>query len=171
MTWLLCPKLKEYLMKKNKLTGTHVDVVGTKPNNASSLQIDPAYKQFLQEIKTKIRTAQLKAAMAVNQLLLQFYWEIGTLIIEKQKTAQWGDKLLDILANDLKNSFPDPDGFSKPNLKNMRLFAEAYPKFEIGQTVSSQLPWSHNIALLRTVKNKLERLWYAKQALENGWSY
>lgn len=98
----------------------------------------------------------MKAAITVNQLLLKFYWEIGSLIISRQKTAKWGDKLLDVLADDLKHSFPDTEGFSKPNLKNMRSFAEEYPDFEIGQTVSSQLPWSHNIALLRLAKNKVE---------------
>ncbi|HSW69441.1 MAG TPA: PDDEXK nuclease domain-containing protein [Gammaproteobacteria bacterium] len=137
----------------------------------ASLRIDASYKELLHEVKTKIRSAQLQAAFAVNQVLLKFYWEIGSLIIEKQQKAKWGDKLLDTLAEDLKNSFPDTDGFSKPNLKNMRLFAENYPEFEIGQTVSSQLPWSHNIALLRAAKTNEERTWYAKETIENGWSY
>jgi predicted nuclease of restriction endonuclease-like (RecB) superfamily len=147
------------------------DKSNTSIKKSISFHVDPSYKNFLQEIKTKIRTSQLQAAVAVNQILLKFYWEIGTLIIKKQETAQWGDKLLDALAGDLKHSFPDTDGFSKPNLKNMRLFAENYPQFEIGQTVSSQLPWSHNVALLRAVKVQKQRDWYAKQAMENGWSY
>lgn len=138
---------------------------------AVSLRIDPSYKDLLHEVKTKIHGAQLQATIAVNQVLLKFYWEIGSLIIKKQEEAKWGDKLLDTLAEDLKFSFPDTDGFSKANLKNMRLFAKNYPKFEIGQTVSSQLPWSHNIALLRATKTEQERVWYAKETIENGWSY
>jgi len=153
---------------KNKKVVSKPRPLVTKP---ASLRIDPSYKHFLHEIKIKIRTAQLQAAMAVNQVLLQFYWEIGSLIIKKQETARWGDKLLDALADDLKHSFPDMDGFSKPNLKNMRLFAETYPQFEMGQAVPSQLPWTHQVTLLRAVKSDEQRAWYATQAIENGWSY
>ncbi|MCE3237724.1 MAG: hypothetical protein K0R24_705 [Gammaproteobacteria bacterium] len=150
------------IMKKNK-TNTLARV--------TSFRIDPRYKSFLLKIKSKIRTTQLQASIVVNKILLEFYWEVGTLILKKQKVSKWGDNLLGVLAEDLQHSFPDTEGFSVANLKNMKLFAQSYPKFKIGQTVSSQLPWSHNIALLRIVKQKEERDWYAKQTLQNGWSY
>ena len=136
-----------------------------------SLQISKDYKQFLQEIKQRIKSARLRAALAVNQEVIKFYWEIGRLIIEKQKNSQWGDKLIDALAIDLKKSFPDSQGFSRSNLHSMRKFSEAYPTFEIVQALPGQLPWTHNLVLLEQVKEPEQRLWYARQALEEGWSY
>ncbi|OGT50730.1 MAG: hypothetical protein A3F17_00880 [Gammaproteobacteria bacterium RIFCSPHIGHO2_12_FULL_41_15] len=136
-----------------------------------SLYLSKDYKDFLQEIKGRIKAARLKAALAVNQEVIKFYWGIGRLIIEKQKSSNWGDKLIDALALDLKKSFPDTQGFSRSNLHSMRKFAESYPNIQIVQALPGQLPWTHNLVLLERIKNSEARLWYAKEALENGWSY
>lgn len=136
-----------------------------------SLYVTKDYKDFLQEIKGRIKSARLRAALAVNFEVIKFYWEIGQLIIEKQKVSNWGDKLIDALAIDLKKSFPDTQGFSRSNLHSMRKFAECYPTLPIVQALPGQLPWTHNLVLLERVKDTDVRLWYAKEALENGWSY
>jgi predicted nuclease of restriction endonuclease-like (RecB) superfamily len=136
-----------------------------------SLYLTKDYKDFLQEIKGRIKSARLRAALAINLEVIKFYWEIGQLIIEKQKTSNWGDKLIDALAIDLKKSFPDTQGFSRSNLHSMRKFAESYPTLPIVQALPGQLPWTHNLVLLERVKDPDVRLWYAKEALENGWSY
>lgn len=136
-----------------------------------SLRVSKDYKNFLLEIKKRIKNARLRAALAVNQELIKFYWEIGQLIIEKQKASSWGDKLIEALAKDLKESFPDMQGFSRSNLHSMRKFAETYPSFKIVQALPGQLPWTHNLVLLERIKNNEQRLWYAQQALEQGWSY
>jgi predicted nuclease of restriction endonuclease-like (RecB) superfamily len=52
----------------------------------------------------------------------------------------------------------------------MAKFADIYKDFEIWQTVSAKLSWSHNVALIDKIKDDNERLWYAKQTVENGWS-
>lgn len=139
--------------------------------NKISLYLTKDYKDFLQEIKSRIKSARLRAALAVNMEVIKFYWEIGQLIIEKQKTSNWGDKLIDALAVDLKKSFPDTQGFSRSNLHSMRKFAENYPTLQIVQALTGQLPWTHNLVLMERVKDPDARLWYAKEALENGWSY
>ena len=72
-----------------------------------SLRINKDYKDFLQEIKRRIKSSRLRAALAVNQEVIKFYWEIGQLVIEKQNASSWGDKLIEALASDLKKSFPD----------------------------------------------------------------
>lgn len=59
-----------------------------------SLQINKDYKDFLQEIKRRIKSSRLRAALAVNQEVIKFYWEIGQLIIEKQNASSWGEKSL-----------------------------------------------------------------------------
>jgi predicted nuclease of restriction endonuclease-like (RecB) superfamily len=135
------------------------------------LHSDNEYLALLKDIKQRLKEAQLKAAVAINRELLVLYWEIGHKIINQQQKANWGDKLLDTLARDLKSSFPEVKGFSKTNLKYMRMFAETYPQHIIGQTLSDQLPWSHHVALLQQTKSGDERLWYMQKAVKEGWSF
>lgn len=135
------------------------------------LQINADYKTFLQDVKNKIKTARLQAALSVNQELIQFYWELGKMIIHKQKHSDWGEKLIEALAADLKRSFPDTQGFSRSNLHSMKKFAEAYDSPEVVQALPGQLPWTHNLVLLERLNDPKERLWYARQTVENGWSY
>lgn len=74
------------------------------------------------------------------------------------------------LAAEIAHEFPGLKGFSQRNLHYMKKFAAEITDFEILQTVSAKLTWSHNIALLERVKDENKRLWYAHKALENGWS-
>lgn len=75
------------------------------------IQPDKTYNDWFEYLKTKIRSAQLKAAVAVNYQLLQLYWELGKEIVEKQREAQWGDAVLEQLSLDLRLSFPEISGF------------------------------------------------------------
>lgn len=136
----------------------------------TTLFSDNAYRDLLQEVKDKIRTAQIRAMITVNQQLLILYWEIGKAILERQSAANWGDKVLDQLAQDLKIDFPNLKGFSITNLKYMRQFAKAYSVFPIGQAPLDQISWYHNITLLQKCPDAQKRFWYAAAALENGWS-
>lgn len=135
------------------------------------LESDRDYLKLLQDIKSHIQNSRLKAALAVNSELLKFYWGLGCMILERQRESKWGDGLIRVLARDLKAAYPDSKGFSFSNLKYMRVFAQAYPDFQIGQTVSGLLPWSHHVALLTHVKSADERNWYCNKAAEDGWSF
>ena len=128
------------------------------------------YDDFLRDLKERIRTAQVRAALAINQELIVLYWQIGRSILEQQQQERWGAKVIEQLATDLARDFPDMTGFSSRNLKYMRAFAEAYPDDEVVQRSVALLPWRHNIALLEKLKSHEKRLWYAQQSLENGWS-
>lgn len=131
------------------------------------------YSYLLNEIKNRLKSARLKAVRAVNQELIQFYWEVGRLIFEQQKKAKWGEKIFNTLAADLSRDFSDMKGFSKTNLKYMRLFAEHYPHREFGQALPDQLTWTHHIVLIQAIQPEglVEKQWYAIQVIENGWSY
>lgn len=131
---------------------------------------DENYFALLDGLKRRIRTAQLKAALAVNQELILLYWQIGREILVRQQEEGWGRKVIERLARDLKREFPDMKGFSRTNLMYMRAFAEAWPDEQIVQRCVGQLPWRHNIALLEKLKDLEPRLWYAQKATENGWS-
>ena len=128
------------------------------------------YKVFFKEIKEKILTSQVKAALAVNHELINLYWEIGSKIHLKQKDEGWGAKTVENLAKDLKSTFPEMKGFSLTNIKYMVQFAKEYPEFAISQQVVGQIPWGHNILLLQKLETLQDRLWYAHKTIEHGWS-
>jgi len=138
---------------------------------SDSLFTNPeTYDDFLNTLKKRIRGAQVRAAVAINQELIQLYWQIGQDLLSRQKQQRWGAKVVERLAQDLKREFPDMKGFSRSNLMYMRAFAEAYPDLVIVQRCVGQLPWRHNIALLEKTKAPEQRLWYAQKAVEDGWS-
>lgn len=129
-----------------------------------------SYSQFLADLKSRIQAAQLRAALAVNRELVLLYWQIGRDILDRQARESWGAKVIDRLAADLKNAFPDMKGFSPRNLKYMRRFADVWPDAEFVQQVAAQLPWFHNCVLLDKVADSDERVWYARAAIQHGWS-
>lgn len=129
------------------------------------------YDDFLSDLKKSIREAQVRAGLSVNRELIMLYWKIGRSILDEQQKQGWGAKIIDRLAADLNKSFPGVRGFSSRNLKYMRAFAEAYADLAIVQTLSAQITWSHNCALLDKVKNVDERHWYIKETVTNGWSH
>jgi predicted nuclease of restriction endonuclease-like (RecB) superfamily len=138
--------------------------------NAPSILNERDYGAWLSELKGRIRARQMRAALAVNSELVLLYWEIGTSILEKQKQEGYGTKVIDRLANDLRSVFPEMKGFSPRNLKYMRAFAESWPESELVQGVLAQLSWYHHVALLDKLKDRVTRTWYAKAAIEYGWS-
>lgn len=133
-------------------------------------KIDKPYVEFLSELKSKISQSRYRAVRAVNQELILLYWEIGKSILEKQSVEKWGSKVLERLSVDLSGDFPEMKGFSVRNLKYMRFFAETWSEKPIGQQPVAQLPWGHNIVLMTKLVNNNDRLWYAGQSVEQGWS-
>ncbi len=138
---------------------------------AKNLSITPkGYTSFLQSLKKRIQSAQFQAAVSLNREMILLYWQIGADILSRQKNEGWGAKIVDRLAADLLRTFPKMQGLSARNLKYMRAFAEAWPDPAIVQAQLAQLTWYHNLTLVEKLKSPEERLWYAHQALEHGWS-
>ena len=86
------------------------------------------YRDWLKNLKLKFQQAQIKAAVKVNTSLLEFYWELGADIVEKQKNTTWGSGFLQQLSKDLMNEFPEIKGFSFENLKYVRRWYLFYNK-------------------------------------------
>src|SRR5262249_21110731 len=128
------------------------------------------YEAFLGELKERIRTAQLRASIAVNRELVLLYWQTGRDILVRQKEHGWGAKVIDRLSQDLRREFPGVEGFSPRNLKYMRAFAQAWPEEPIVQQLVAQIPWGHNVRLLDMVQSREKREWYIHKTIENGWS-
>ena len=152
---------------------------------------DKLYKQWLVELKKKIQTAQIKAAIQVNRQLLNTYWELGKEIVEKQQQANWGDALIPQLSKDLSAAFPDIKGFSRTNLFYIRQWYLFYTNQSVivpqavGQLptgpnqVSSaekvpqlvgQIPWGHNRLIINKCLNVEEALFYVRETMKNNWS-
>ena len=140
--------------------------------------ITQEYKQFLFDIKSKIQSAQLKAHIKVNEEMLKLYWEIGSMIISKQKESSWGDKILENISKDLKEEFPALQGFSLRNIHYMKKWVLFYSNSQqsvdeiVQQLVAQifQIPWGHNIHIISKVKNIDEALFYISQTIENNYS-
>jgi predicted nuclease of restriction endonuclease-like (RecB) superfamily len=130
----------------------------------------PAYAALLANIKARIKTAQVRAALAVNSELVILYWNIGKEILARQNEEGWGRGIIPRLAKDLKGQFPEMQGLSPRNLGYMKALAEAWPDEPILQQLVAKLPWGHNVRLLDYVKDAEERRWYAQAAIEHGWS-
>ena len=131
---------------------------------------DETYFVLLDDLKSRIRSAQVKAALAVNQELMLLYWHIGREILMQQQAQGWGSKVIDRLSKDLKREFPDMKGFSSRNLRYMRALAESYPDKQIVLRLVAQIPWGHNQSLLNKLETQEQRLWYAQKVIDNGWS-
>ncbi len=128
------------------------------------------YAEWLIDLKSRIHTAQQRATLAVNRELVLLYWQIGRDILARQAEQGWGAKVIERLAHDLREAFPDMKGFSPRNLKYMRAFAEAWSDAEFVQAVLAQLPWYHQLALLDKLTSPEARRWYAAKAIEHNWS-
>ena len=140
------------------------------PIGSPLANVSNIYKDFLIELKTRIRQERLRVVLAGNAALVNLYWDIGTAIIEKQEKEGWGAKVIDRLSADLNKEFPDMKGFSPRNLKYMRTCASAWPDKAIVQRVIAQIPWRSNLAILDKIHDAEQRLWYAQMTLEHGWS-
>ncbi|MDO4773083.1 MAG: PDDEXK nuclease domain-containing protein [Bacillota bacterium] len=149
-------------------------------NKELSIRHNQEYKEFLFDLKEKVKSSQLKAAVKVNYELLNLYWNLGKEIVAKQEQYAWGDSFLSLLSTDLKKEFPNMKGFSKENLKHIRYWYLFYSENLIGLQAVTQLedverkikhiPWGHNQRIMYKCETVKQALFYVEQTLENGWS-
>lgn len=79
-----------------------------------------AYKEWVSDIKLRIKKSQIKAAISVNSEMILLYWDLGRQIVDKQQNARWGSGFIEQLSKDLKDEFPDMNGFSTDNIRFMK---------------------------------------------------
>jgi predicted nuclease of restriction endonuclease-like (RecB) superfamily len=151
----------------------------------------PEYPAFLAALKERILNARVSAARAVNRELVLLYWDIGQGIVEKQKSAGWGDSVVERLSADLRAEFPDMRGFSVVNLWRMKqlflthtspeFLAQAVREFKgegsdtekLSQAVrelAASVPWGHHANLLANLVDPAARLYYLRATSRFGWS-
>jgi len=128
------------------------------------------YTLFLKGITETIRSKQLEAFRLVNKVLIELYWQIGQKIVEKQRRLDWGNAVIEMLADDLRNAFPHTRGLSVTNLKNMRKFYLAYSAEEDILALLLDIGWSHHLTIIEKVKNYLAREYYIRATRKYGWT-
>ena len=149
--------------------------------------IDSDYIQWIKELSSRYRRSQIKAAVKVNQEMLQFYWELGRDIVERDAENHYGSKFYTSLSRDLRAEIQNASGLSERNLrytKKFYLFYEdimetlqqvvADSKENILQQVAAKLfslPWGHHLLLMDKFANQPEKAWfYICQSVNEGWS-
>lgn len=160
--------------------------------------MDNSYKNWIQELKLRIYSAQLKASVSVNSEMIMLYWDIGKSIFEKQNEFNWGSKIVEEMAKDLKNELPDTNGFSRSNLFAMRKFYLFYKDSELVQqpvglidknnnhsnselvhqaggqlkheNILTKIPWGHHVSILGKCATISEAHFYINQTIQNNWS-
>lgn len=154
----------------------------------------PEYRNFITDLKSRIQSARISAARAVNSEVILLYWDIGQGIVRKQQELGWGDSVVELVAADLRREFPGATGFSAQNVWRMRQFYILHTQAEflsqvvreikksgqptpsdkvISQVVRemvSAVPWGHHANVLIRVGDPSARLWYLQATARFGWS-
>lgn len=102
------------------------------------VKIDSNYIQWLNDIKSRYRSAQIKATVKVNAEQLIFNWQLGRDLVTRKAEEQWGSGVVEQLSMDLQAAFPESKGFSTTNLWRMKQWYEFYSS-EIAQQKLPQL--------------------------------
>ena len=141
--------------------------------NAATAQRD--YAEWISDLKKRFRATQIKAAVAVNSALIEFYWDLGRDISEKYVgTKIYGSSFFSRLSSDLKESISGADGFSTQNLRYCLHFYELYAGFGnlpqlVGKLVC--IPWGHHRTIIDKCRGDREKaLFYVRRTIQNGWS-
>ena len=159
---------------------------------------DKEYKNWISELSKRYRSAQIKAAVAINKEMLQFYWDLGREIVERQWENQYGKGFFKQLSSDLKKSLPEAKGLSPRNLLYIENFYKVYSQIlpqvmaESEKKISPQvvadfphlagnledieklifkIPWGHHRLLIdKFTNNPKAIIFYVKKTVKHGWS-
>lgn len=128
------------------------------------------YETLLGSITERIKKSQYQALKAVNKELISLYWDIGKLIIKRQRDEERGKAIVEHLAIDLQDVFAGMKGFSARNIWYMRNFYLTYHNKKKLQALTAEISWTSNTIILEKCKDPLEREFYLKVAAKYGWS-
>lgn len=156
---------------------------------------EPAeYGTVLANLKSRIVQAHISASRALNRALIGLYWDIGQIIHQQQKDADWGDSVVERLATDLRQAFPDMSGFSTANIWRIRQMFQTFstPGFlaqvarestspegtgknaeHLAQAVReliTSIPWGHLVLLMGRIDDPAAQFFYLRAIARFGWT-
>ncbi len=168
------------IVKKNKHS---IETNNNKPTFVVSdkdFRINDDYVILLANIKQRFRNSQIKAAVRVNDTMIEFYWSVGADIVEMQRIHKWGSGVIKQLSLDLRSAFPDKDGFSVRNLEYMKRWYLFYSEYftktnQVGAIFSlpddfAMIPWRHHVHIAYKCTSVEEAMFYIHQTIERNWS-
>lgn len=158
------------------------------------------YGDAVRAIKQAILKSQYEAVKGVNAQQLALYYSIGGYISANTRTGTWGKGAIDAISSQLQEELPGLRGFSATNLRNMRIFFEAWSpedtqgdssvatdesvRVALGNFHQAQLMklqpkdaeafknigFTHHMAILNQAKDREERFFYIRTCAENHYS-
>lgn len=158
------------------------------------------YGDAVRAIKQAILKSQYEAVKGVNAQQLALYYSIGGYISANTRTGTWGKGAIDAISSRLQEELPGLRGFSATNLRNMRIFFEAWSpedaqgdssvatdesvRVALGNFHQAQLMklqpkdaeafknigFTHHMAILNQAKDREERFFYIRTCAENHYS-
>ena len=131
---------------------------------------EQSYLSTFQEIKKRVYEAQYKAFRDVNKQSISLYWDIGKMIVEKQRKEHWGSSVVEQLAKDLQAEFPGVKGFSTQNLWRMSEIYKKYVNNTILSSLMREIGWTQNISLLHKCRDQQAIEFYMRMTINRGWS-
>jgi len=158
---------------------------------ARTSAVDRSYREWIIELKKLYRATQIKAAVAVNSTLIEFYWNLGKDIGEKfAEEAEYGSRFFERVSRDMREDFPNDSGFSPRNIRYCRDFFALYKAGSIlpqavaksgrGNLRSNRpqvvadlilVPWGHHRTIIDKCNGDPEKaLFYVRRTIQNGWS-
>jgi predicted nuclease of restriction endonuclease-like (RecB) superfamily len=132
--------------------------------------IDSALEKSFVEVVEMIQSAKQTVMQTVNAQLVELYWQVGSYISHKLEQSEWGDAVVQQLADYLARTQPGLRGFTRRNLFRMLKFYEVYRDDAKVTPLVSQLPWTHNLIILNQSKRPEEREFYLRLAIQEKWS-
>ena len=159
------------------------------------VKVDREYKQWLRDIKSRYRNAQIKAALKVNAEQLLFNWQLGRDLVERKAEEKWGTGVVEQLSIDLQAAFPKSKGFSTTNLWRMKQWYLFYstereklpqlvgelqlsgtqsiiklPQHVTELGILAYVPWGHHAEILAKCKTLDEAVFYLSRTITENWS-
>lgn len=134
----------------------------------NKINTEQTFEPLYTDIRAVLLEARKRTYKAVNAAMIDSYWQIGRMIVEKEQggkdRAAYGKQILAYLSKRLTAEFGE--GFNQTNLKYMRL---VYQSFSIRHALRDELTWTH-YRLLSKVENERARLFYRDESVDNQWS-
>ena len=178
------------MKKTGRIIKVNADSLGLEPKgDLPASTVGREYASWLTELKRRYQRQQIKASVHVNQAMLEFYWELGHDIVERDWENVYGSGFFRKLSGDLRKNLDSPQGFSENNLRYMRSFYRLYAPFiqnlqqpvgesamitkeaSLSLSVLFSIPWGHHIQIINKCGGCLDKaLFYVQKCQELNWS-
>lgn len=134
------------------------------------MKLEKTFKFQFAEIVGMIHSARYQAIKSVNEELIKLYWNIGAYISKRIVSAEWGDSVVDQLAEYIQTQHPEFKGFTRRTLYRMRQFYETYRGNKIVSPLVTQMSWSNHLLILSKTKTQEEKEFYIRLSLKESYS-